>query len=54
MPKITKSQAKRLVRDIQSKASKLYLAHNPNLRVVNVKDMEAIERLTAKWLKRLG
>ena len=59
MPRLTKTQAKRLITDILSKTQKLYMSTGQTrslaLRtVVNTKDMEAVERLTEKWLKRLG
>lgn len=58
--KLTKTQKKRLVEDIISKTQKLYMALSPmatiktGLYVVSTKDMEAIERLTTKWMKRIG
>jgi len=55
MAKLTKAQQKRLVRDIKSKAKRLFM-ENPirAVDVVSVADMSAIEKLTAKWLKRIG
>ena len=52
MAKITKAQQKRLVRDIRSKAQRLFI--HPHDLTVSVADMAAIEKLTAKWLKRIG
>tara|TARA_R100000808_G_scaffold854_1_gene4075 strand:+ start:2499 stop:2669 length:171 start_codon:yes stop_codon:yes gene_type:complete len=56
MGKITKSQAKRLIKAIRSKAQRLYIGDvsgNSGYDVVTAKDMEAVERLTNKWLKRV-
>jgi predicted GH43/DUF377 family glycosyl hydrolase len=58
--KLTKTQKKRLVEDIISKTQKLYMAFSgrgasgPSLYVVSTKDLEAIEKLTTKWMKRIG
>ena len=62
MPRLTKPQQKRLVKEILSKTQKLYLysinvGYKETVRqtlLVTTKDMEAIERLTQKWLKRIG
>jgi hypothetical protein len=56
MPKMTKTQAKRMVKDILGKTQKLYLSEVGGIKgyTVNTNDMQAVERLTAKWLKRLG
>lgn len=59
MPKPTKAQQKRLVRDILAKAKKLYVAKfsaaDKSLhQVVTAKDMEALERLSKKWFTRIG
>lgn len=62
MPRLTKTQQKRLVKEILSKTQKLYLysinvGYKETVRqtlLVTTKDMEAIERLTQKWLKRIG
>jgi hypothetical protein len=59
--KMTKAQQKRMVRDINSKVKKLYLA-KPSIgmyvgssgAIVSTQDMAAIEKLTSKWLKRIG
>lgn len=56
MPKLTKTQQKRLVKEVMAKSKKLfvYAKMRAESGVVSVKDMEAIERITAKWLKRIG
>jgi len=57
MVKMTKAQKKRMVRDIQSKASKLYLeplSLTGQPVIVTVNDMAAIEKLCAKFIKRIG
>ena len=57
MPKLTKAQQKRLVRDIQNKTQKLFIAHTDGRRwkqIANSSDMVAVERLCAKWMKRIG
>jgi hypothetical protein len=57
MGKLTKTQQKRLVDDILSKTQKLWLEASKSRHIgmiVSIKDMEAIERLTAKWMKRIG
>lgn len=59
MPKLTKAQQKRLVRDIMSKTQKLYTAKfsaaDKSLhQVVTVNDMAAIEKLCKKWYLRIG
>ena len=61
MSRMTKAQQKRMVRDINSKAKKLYgtglraaKAGRFNESILSVKDMEAIEKLTSKWLERIG
>ena len=46
----TKAQAKRLVRDIESKTKKLFFRQD---RVISIQDMAAIEKLCAKWMNRL-
>ena len=52
MSKLTKAQEKRLVRAINSKTKKLFT--DTRIHLVSVADMSAIEKLTAKWLKRIG
>ena len=55
MGRLTKTQKKRLVREIQSKAKKLYMVrYDAFVDIVNTKDMEAIEKLCNKWMKRIG
>jgi len=51
MSKMTKAQKKRMVREILAKSKKLYGLYDG---ILSTKDMEAIERLCAKWLKRIG
>ena len=58
MVKLTKTQKKRLVNEIEAKAMKLYLSAThrsfPNIMVVDTKDMLAIEKLCKKFRQRLG
>jgi len=56
MAKMTKAQAKRLVRDIESKTRKLYFqSTNTSMNdVVSIPDIVAIEKLCKKWMKRIG
>lgn len=58
MGKLTKTQQKRLVKDIYKKTQKLWVQtlkdYDKGSNIVTVKDMEAIERLTTKWMKRIG
>lgn len=58
MGKMTKAQMKRMVRDIESKSKKLFSTFDnwgrADLRVVSVRDMEAIEKLCKKWMNRIG
>ena len=56
MAKMTKAQKKRMVVDIESKAKKLWLTSDPKTGglFMSVKDMETIEKLCKKWLKRIG
>jgi hypothetical protein len=58
MAKMTKAQAKRLVRDIEAKTKKLFVNEmSRNVigkHTVSVQDMAAIEKLCAKWMKRIG
>jgi tRNA(Arg) A34 adenosine deaminase TadA len=57
MAKMTKTQKKRMISEIQKKSKKLYMdaAEYPfNAVIVSTKDMEAIEKLCAKWMKRIG
>ena len=58
MAKLTKTQKKRLVSEIQKKTKKFYLDQATwvatGVNMVSTKDMEAIDRLCAKWMKRIG
>jgi len=58
MAKLTKTQQKRLVKEILSKSKKLFVHERSfggtSAGVVSVKDLEAIEKLTSKWMKRIG
>ena len=61
MAKMTKAQKKRMVRDIQNKAKKLFMDDWSSARkegranvIVNVADVTAIEKLCTKWMKRIG
>ena len=56
MAKLTKTQAKRLVRDIESKAKKLYTHSTPSAirHPLSTKDMQTIEKLCSSWLKKIG
>jgi len=58
MAKMTKAQAKRMVTDIRQKTSKLYLQSQSyatwHSGIISVADMAAIEKLCAKWIKRIG
>ena len=55
MPRLTKSQQKRLVIDAHKKIGKLYRSIwiTDNV-VVSTKDMEAIDKLCQQWTKRIG
>ena len=60
MRKMTKAQQKRMVRDIQSKAGKLFLTFGGGVQtrnsqsVITVKDFAAIEKICKAALKRIG
>ena len=57
MAKMTKAQKKRMVKDIKSKTSKLFiepLSLTGTSVIVTTNDMAAIEKLCAKWMKRIG
>lgn len=60
MSKMTKAQQKRMVRDIQKKTNKLFITSNylsasqMPYTIISAKDLIAMEKLTAKWLKRIG
>jgi len=56
---MTKTQQKRMVRDIMAKTQKLFMAGAgrsdvTKSAVVNGADMIAIEKLCSKWMKRIG
>jgi len=55
MPKITKSQQKRLVEDIRKKAQKLFMMQKSDYpaKVLNVNDMIAIEKICDRVMKRI-
>ena len=55
---LTKTEARRLVTNIESKTKKLFIkpartSSGILARVVSVQDMAAIEKLCAKWMNRL-
>jgi hypothetical protein len=52
MAKMTKTQKKRMVNDIRNKTQKLWV--DAASGIVNTADMVAIEKLCAKWMKRIG
>ena len=57
MARMTKAQKKRKVRDIVQKTRSLYnsWAGSGNVDyIISTRDMEAIEKLTRKWFKRIG
>jgi len=56
MSKLTKAQQKRMVRDILSKSKKLFLQwdRSTGRALLTSSDMAAVEKLTSKWLKRIG
>ena len=59
MAKLTKAQQKRMVKDIMAKTQKLFMSGSGRSNVlksavVNGADMMAIEKLCAKWMKRIG
>lgn len=51
--KLTKPQEKRLVKEIHSKTKKLFIVSGIT-SIVSVADMAAIDKLCAKWMKRIG
>jgi len=55
MAKMTKTQARRLVKEIENKTKKLFIqGHSASTLVrVTVKDMETVKRLCDKWNKDL-
>ena len=57
MSKMTKAQKKRMISEIQKKSKKLYMNWQGSGQVdyiVSARDMEAIDKLCAKWMKRIG
>jgi hypothetical protein len=59
LPKLTKTQKKRLVNDILAKTQKLYLYGTVDpaqgkFGLVDRADMDAISRICKKLLKRIG
>ena len=57
--KLTKAQQKRMVREIMAKTQKLFFSGARRTdfstsAVVNGSDMNAIEKMCAKWMKRIG
>ena len=57
MARLTKTQKKRMVKEIESKAKKLYMFGFYGIRnesIVDVKDMAAIEKLCKKFMNRIG
>jgi hypothetical protein len=51
---MTKAQKKRMALDVLKKTQKLFQRTDLNLGIVSVQDMVAIEKMTAKWIKRIG
>ena len=56
MAKMTKAQTRRMIQAIRSKTQRLWRepAGQNSHAVVTPQDMLAVEKLTTKWLKRLG
>jgi len=54
MPKMTKTQAKRLLKAIDSKSKRLWSALDPTSIIFPTADMIAIEKIVKRNLKRLG
>ena len=58
MAKMTKTQKKRMVKDILNKAKKLYMIDvvGPyrGVEILDTKDMVAVEKMCNKWMKRIG
>lgn len=52
MAKLTKTQKKRLVKDIKNKASKLYMVDFPV--IMSMKDYDAIRKICDKMMKKIG
>ena len=55
---MTKTQKKRMVKDILNKAKKLYMIDvvGPyrGVEILDTKDMVAVEKMCNKWMKRIG
>jgi len=51
MAKLTKTQQKKLTKDILSKATKLYVYPQ---RAMSMKDYDAIKKIMERTLKRIG
>lgn len=43
-----------MVMDIMKKTQKLFQRTDMNVGIVSVQDMVAVEKMCAKWMKRLG
>jgi len=55
MAKMTKAQAKRRLLEAQSKFKKVYMAGGYGFRpVVGTSDMEAVDKIVTRCLKRIG
>jgi hypothetical protein len=61
MAKMTKVQAKRMVRDIEAKCKKLYFTQKSSrsrtfstVGIISIQDMDKIEKMCSKWMKRIG
>lgn len=55
MAKMTKAQEKRMVKAILQKTKRLYMQDKfSGSSIISVGDMAAIEKLCAKWMKRIG
>jgi len=53
--KMTKAQAKRRLLEAKSKFQKVYMAYSLHPKpLVRTADMEAVEKIVARCLKRLG
>ena len=54
---MTKTQKKRMVREIDNKVKKLYFTSADfatGKQIVTAQDMIAIQKLCSKWMKRIG
>jgi len=54
MTKMSKAQAKRRLLEAQAKFKKVYMWSSISMFPVRTADMEAIEKIVARCLKRLG